>query len=154
MVYKNALAGEQGWSLLELVLCLGIVMSLCAAAVPRAVNMDKMHVKYETLYLLNTIRFVQTWSYGLDYCAFDNHYSSQERPVLYFWANGNYYIMSQGQRRYPREPEHGVSVRSNERKVKFNARGYSTACTVRISRGNYVEKIIIDTVGRVRVEEG
>ena len=45
MVYKDVL-DEAGHSMLELLVCTGIMMIICSAALPKLVNMDKLYVKY------------------------------------------------------------------------------------------------------------
>lgn len=152
MVSKHAIKTESGLSMLELLVCMGIVILLCGAAMPKNYNMDKMYVKSEVLHLMNTIRYAQTWSYSYDYCTYDNYYiQSLQRPNIWFLPEG-YCLRVGPARKYTHHPEHGVTITSNAEKIKFNIRGHSTACTIRIRKGLYEERIIIDTVGRVRVE--
>ncbi len=148
---------EGGHSLVELVVAVGVVMILMAVAMPRAVNLDRMYVKYETMRIMNTIRYVQTWSHQWDYCTNDmtGNVEGGIKPALHFYTYGNWYYVDLGLdvRQY-HQGANGVKIASNRKDYKFNARGHSTAGTIRISKNNYEERIIIDTVGRARVEEG
>lgn len=148
MVYRDVL-DERGHSLLELLVCTGIVVLLCSAALPRAVNMDKLHVKYETLRLMNTIRYAQTWAHQWDYT--DSIRESQ--PRLYIGTNF-YCIRTSYFAWHLYCADNQVKIKSNRRNIYFRPRGQSTAATIKLSKGGYQEKIIIDTVGRARVESG
>lgn len=152
MVFKGNLGSERGMSLIELLVCMGIAVLLCTMAIPRAVNLDKMYVKNETMYLLNTIRYTQVWAHGLDYYSYDFRNNQFCTPYLVF-SRGYYYNQVFAEHKYTHIPEHGVKVRSNVSRIQFRSRGYASACTIRVSRGSYAEKVIIDVVGRVRVEE-
>ncbi len=148
MVYRDMLE-ESGHSMMELLICTGIILILCSAAVPKIVNMDKLYVKYETLRLMNTIRYTQTWAHQWDYTT--GLYYTQ--PRLY--VGTNYYGIKTsylGWHWY--EADHQVKIKSNRREIRFNPRGQAGAATIKISKGNYEERIIIDTVGRARVESG
>lgn len=149
--------GEQGHSMLELLVCMGIMLILLAAALPRGTNMDKMYVKHETMRLMNIIRYVQTWSHQWDYCTNGLIGNNQGgvRPSLHFYNHGNWYLVDAAlMYKFYHEGENGVTIKSNKKDYKFNARGHSTAGTIRISKNGYEERIVIDTVGRARVEEG
>ena len=150
MVWKSSLT-ESGHSMLELLVCIGMAMLVCTAALPKMCNMDKLYVKYETLRLMNTIRYIQTCAHQWDY----SDDIDAGRPYLHFYTRGNYYCIRS--RSYGWDyhiGEHGVKIVSNRRDVRFTARGQAYACTVRIRKGSYEERIIIDTVGRARVETG
>ena len=141
--------------MLELLVCTGIFLIMGTVALPKAVNMDKMDVEYETLRLMNTIRYVQTWSHQWDYCSYDhwNNYKGGARPSLQFYTKW-YYVYVRGDAKYVHDIVDGIKIKSNQRLYVFNARGYSTAGTIRISKNGYEERIVIDTVGRARVEKG
>lgn len=148
MVYRNVL-NERGHSMLELLVCTGIIMLLCSAALPRAVNMDKLHVKYETLRLMNTIRYAQTWAHQWDY----TNAIYELQPRLYFGTN-LYCIRTGYLTWHLYVADNQVKIKSNRRNIYFNPRGQSSAATIKLSKGSYQERIIIDTVGRARVESG
>ncbi len=148
---------DRGHGMLELLICMGVMLILLTAALPRTLNMDKMYVKYETMRLMNLIRYVQTWSHQWDYCPpehMDNG-KGQVHPKLHFYNKGNWYYVDAGiWNKYDYDVPNGVKIQSNRSDYRFNARGYSTAGTIKISKNGYEERIIIDTVGRARVEEG
>ena len=148
MVYKDVL-DEAGHSMLELLVCTGIMMIICSAAMPKLVNMDKLYVKYETLRLMNTIRYTQTWAHQWDY----TNGIWEHAPRLYV-ATNRYNIKTSYLTWHPYKAGHQVGIKSNRYFIKFNPRGQSCAATIRIWKGDYEERIIIDTVGRARVETG
>ncbi len=148
---------EKGHSMLELLVCMGIMLILFTGALPRTVNMDQMYVKYEMMRLMNLIRYVQTWSHQWDYCP-PEHIGNgigHVQPILHFYNRGNWYYVDTGLRnKYIYVVPNGVKIQSNRSDYRFNARGYSTAGTIKINKNGYEERIVIDTVGRARVEEG
>ena len=73
---------ETGTGILEMVLCLGIFMLLLAAAVPRYVPLDRLQLRYEALCLLNDLRYVQSWSHGMDYSIYENYDKKLSGPRL------------------------------------------------------------------------
>lgn len=148
MVYKDVL-DEAGHSMLELLVCTGIMMIICSAALPKLVNMDKLYVKYETLRLMNTIRYTQTWAHQWDY----TNGIREKAPRLYV-ATNRYNIKTSYHTWHPYNAGHQVRIKSNQRYIRFNRRGQSVGATIRIWKGDYEERIIIDTVGRARVETG
>lgn len=154
MVSPRAL-GETGYSMLELLVCTGIFLIMGTAALPKVVNMDRIDVEYETLRLMNTLRYLQTWSHQWDYCTYEHwvNYEGGSRPLLHCYRQ-RYYIYVGGYGKYRHDIVDGIRLRSNQTLYIFNARGHSTAGTIRISKNGYEERIVIDTVGRARVEKG
>lgn len=149
MVYRRRL-NEAGYSMLELLVCTGIVMLLCSAALPRMADMDKLYVKYETLRLMNTIRYAQTWAHQWDY----SNGIWEGQPRLVVTTINNYSIRTGYLAWHTHAMEHQVKIKSNRRDIWFRPRGQTTAATIRISKGGYQERVIIDSVGRARVESG
>lgn len=144
--------GEEGAGLLELVICLGLVMLLMAAALPRCVQLDKMQLQYEALCLLNDLRYVQTWTHGMDYYHDENYDSGVPRPAVVV-AYGEHYIHQQTRMMNWRRIENGIKMYTNRVNFLFSPRGHSTAGTVIFRKGGWEQKVIVDTVGRVRLEE-
>ena len=141
--------------MLELLVCTGIFLIMGTAALPKAMDMSRLDVEYETLRLMNIIRYVQTWNHQWDYCTYDymGYYKGAARPALHFYRKW-YYIYLRGWAKYDHDIVNGITIKSNQKDYWFNARGYSTAGTIKISKNGYEERIIIDTVGRARVEKG
>lgn len=143
---------ETGAGLLEMVVCLGIFMLLLVAAVPRYVPLDRLQLRYEALCLLNDLRYVQSWSHGMDYYSHENYDKKLLSPTLMTY-NGGHFIYRQGQTWNWRRVEKGINMYTNRTRFLFSPRGHSTAGTVRIIKGGYEQRIVVDTVGRARLEE-
>lgn len=150
--YVRGCRGEAGAGMLELVVCLGIAVLVMAAALPRCVQLDKMQLQYEALCLLNDLRYVQSWTHGMDYCDDENYDSRMPRPAVVI-AYGEHYIHQQVRVMNRRRVENGVKMYTNRVNFLFSPRGHSTAGTVILRKGGWEEKVIVDTVGRVRLEE-
>ena len=69
-------------------------------------------------------------------------------------ATNRYSIKTSYRTWHPYKAGHLVRIKSNQRYIRFNRRGQSVGATIRIWKGDYEERIIIDTVGRARVETG
>ena len=143
---------ETGSGMLDMVVCLGVLMLLLAAAVPRYVPLDRLQLRYEALCLLNDLRYVQSWSHGMDYCSTESYDRKFLHPILVIWHN-EHYVHQQGRFLNIRQVEQGIKMYTNRKKFTFSPRGHSTAGTVRLIKGAYEQRIVVDTVGRVRLEE-
>ena len=143
---------EAGGGMLELVLCLGIAMMMMSSALPRCVQLDRLQLRYEALCLLNDLRYVQSWSHGMDYCHIENYDKKPRTPSLVI-VSGGHYVYHQMRVMNGRRIENGMEMYTNRTKFQFSARGHSTAGTVVLRKGGYEQKIVVDTVGRVRLEE-
>lgn len=152
MVHENVV-NENGWSLMELTLCLGIMLMLLCAAVPKAVNLDKMQVRYEAINIMNELRYVQSMTHGTDY--WDYKYSTVQQARPQFWAlYGKYFVQHKTKAIHYRQVSNNIKVFNNRKWYSFTKRGFSTAGTIKVKKNNELVKIIIDRVGRVRLEEG
>lgn len=143
---------EAGGGMLELVLCLGIAMMMVSSALPRCVQLDRLQLRYEALCLLNDLRYVQSWSHGLDYCHNEN-YDKKPLPPSLIIDDGAHYIYQQMKVMNGRRIENGMKMYTNRTKFQFTSRGHSTAGTVVLKKGGHEQRIVVDTVGRVRLEE-
>ena len=143
---------ETGTGILEMVLCLGIFMLLLAAAIPRYVPLDRLQLRYEALCLLNDLRYVQSWSHGMDYCCYENYDKKLLNPMLMIYDNGHL-IYKQGRTLNWRRVEKGIDMYTNRAEFRFSPRGHSTAGTVVFKKGGCEQRVVVDTVGRVRMEE-
>lgn len=143
---------ETGAGLLEMVVCLGIFLLLLAAAVPRYVPMDRLQLRYEALCLLNDLRYVQSCSHSMDYYSFENYDKKLLSPTLVIHYGGHF-IHRYGYFGNWRRLEKGVKMYANRKEFVFSPRGHSTAGTVRLRKGGYEQKLVVDTVGRARLEE-
>ena len=143
---------ETGTGILEMVLCIGIFMLLLAAAVPRYVPLDRLQLRYEALCLLNDLRYVQSWSHGMDYSSYENYDKKLSGPILKV-QRGEHKISQQGRALNWRRVEKGIQMHTNRSRFLFSPRGHATAGTVRLIKGGYEQRIVVDTVGRVRLEE-
>ena len=143
---------EAGGSILELVLCLGLAMLLVSSALPRCVQMDRLQLKYEALCLLNDLRYVQSWSHGMDYCHVENYDKKPAQPSLAI-SQGAHYVYHQMKVMNWRKVENGMKMYTNRAKFQFSPRGHSTAGTVVLQKGGHEQRVVVDTVGRVRLEE-
>lgn len=152
MVCKSAVS-ERGFGFQEMVLCLGIMLVLGTAALPKAVNMDVFYVRQETAYLVDAIRFLQAWGHSFEYCVDTYHHYGRSRAYLYFPSGQNYYYLRHNSYAVKKRlPENGVKITSNRMRIYFHERGLATNTTIKVTKGNYEESVIIDVVGRVRVE--
>ena len=149
---RGTMMNETGTGILEMVLCLGIFMLLLAAAVPRYVPLDRLQLRYEALCLLNDLRYVQSCSHGMDYSSYENYDKKLLTPILVV-EYGEHIISQQGRTMNWRRVEKGIRMYTNRSKFLFSPRGHATAGTVRLLKGGHEQRVVVDTVGRVRLEE-
>ncbi|MGM9540924.1 hypothetical protein [Anaerovibrio sp.] len=145
-------SAEAGGGMLELVLCLGLAMLLVSSVLPRCVQMDRLQLEYEALCLLNDLRYVQSWSHGMDYCHIENYDKKPVQPSLVI-SRGEHYVQQQVRVMNWRRVENGMKMYTNRAKFQFSPRGHATAGTVVLRKGGHEQRVVVDTVGRVRLEE-
>ena len=66
---------------------------------------------------------------------------------------GEHKISQQGRALNWRRVEKGIQMHTNRSRFLVSPRGHATAGTVRLIKGGYEQRIVVDTVGRVRLEE-
>lgn len=137
-----------------MVVAVAIISLLSTAALPKAINMDQLIAQYETIRLVNNIRYVQVMSHNVDYWR-DSYNGLYDivRPIVYIWRNGYevnqsiYHITSY-------KLTEGCELSSTYRRIYFNMKGTMAAGSIYVGRhGKYYYRIVIDSVGRIRVEK-
>ena len=143
---------EGGWSVLELICCVAIMLTVFTAAVPAITYQDKFAVQYETYKILNELRYLQLVSHNYDYSQDYMDGEKMQKPafsvdtVQYFIYRGNKLL-------YLRQIPANLKISCNRKKISFYVNGSSTAGTIKIKGKSYGQAIVIDIVGRMRVEE-
>lgn len=157
MVYDElSIRRRRGFSVVELLCATAIVAILAAGVAPGLRAVDELMFDYTVRRLVNDLRYLQQLSMNSVRGA--NKFPkvpSQSVPMMYFQAggNGSYRIVSDLQTLRKLQFSNNIRLSGNVAAVTFNNDGYiNQPRTITLRQGNKIKKVIIDRVGRIRVE--
>ena len=148
---------QRGMSLLELMVCCAILSILAAIVLPRFSVVERSQLDYEAACLVAELRYLQVCSHTVQrmHPDFLDVPEAENEPSL-FMESDQYYIR-QGmdiQRRHFLPPS--VKLRADRVQFVFGMDGnpaYHIPLTIHLLQAGEERRVIIDSVGRVRVEK-
>lgn len=145
---------QKGFSLLEPILVAAIISIISLYAFPSIISFsDELQIDYEANKLVSDLRYLQELSLSNQ----NNHnlfpsVSSETFPQIFF-SNKKYYITHNKKTILTRNFPADMKISRNRSNLSFANNGNATNLTISMELRNSRRNIIVDVVGRIRVEE-
>ncbi|MGL5269574.1 MAG: pilus assembly FimT family protein [Selenomonadaceae bacterium] len=144
---------ERGATIIELVCILAIISVLSGYALPRLPGiLDSWQIDYEAACLAADLRWMQERTRSMQ--RLDVRFEGRgedDQPQLYI-RKGDYRIVMKEKLREHKFPP-GLKMYVNQSRIAFDTEGrMNPPLTILLLQGGKARRVIIDIVGRIRVE--
>lgn len=147
---------EQGFSVLELLLVMMVIGILAAAALPRLAAVERLALEHEALLLASELRWLQQNSMNVarGNAAFSSApYGAVPQLTFSLGENGSYRISLRTNIVRKHQFANDVGVIGNYGAISFDGDGYiNRPVTILLRRGAQDKAVVVDRVGRIRIE--
>lgn len=144
---------EKGFSLIEIVFVCAILGTLALMAVPRLTAFrNEQRVDAEAAKLTAELRYLQEVSRSTQRIHSDFiSVTAESSPTITFSPTG-YYITENGKITRRHTLTDGLTLHLNRSTAQFSMNGDALTLTITLQLGGAVRNVIVDSVGRIRVE--
>ena len=144
---------EKGFSLIEIVFVCTILGTLALVAVPRLTAFrNEQRVDAEAAKLTAELRYLQEVSRSTQRIHSDFiSVTAESSPTITFSPTG-YYITENGKITRRHTLTDGLTLHLNRSTAQFSMNGDALTLTITLQLGGAVRNVIVDSVGRIRVE--
>ena len=144
---------EKGFSLIEIVFVCAILGTLALVAVPRLTAFrNEQRVDAEAAKLTAELRYLQEVSRSTQRIHSDFiSVTAESSPTITFSPTG-YYITENGKITRRHTLTDGLTLHLNRSTAQFSMNGDALTLTITLQLGGAVRNVIVDSVGRIRVE--
>ena len=144
---------EKGFSLIEIVFVCAILGTLALTAVPRLTAFrNEQRVDAEAAKLTAELRYLQEVSRSTQRIHSDFiSVTAESSPTITFSPTG-YYITENGKITRRHTLTDGLTLHLNRSTAQFSMNGDALTLTITLQLGGAVRNVIVDSVGRIRVE--
>ena len=144
---------EKGFSLIEIVFVCAILSTLALMAVPRLTAFrNEQRVDAEAAKLTAELRYLQEVSRSTQRIHSDFiSVTAESSPTITFSPTG-YYITENGKITRRHTLTDGLTLHLNRSTAQFSMNGDALTLTITLQLGGAVRNVIVDSVGRIRVE--
>lgn len=132
---------------MELIICMMIMLISFSFLRVSSKFVDDISLQYETVYLVNELRDIQKRS---KINLLDNTLNGKYKDKVSIINYHEYRINKMGTSEIHRLPD-DIFIRSNRTDILFYGDTTANSTTILFSKGKSKIKIIIDTVGRIRI---
>lgn len=144
---------DNGWGYIEIMVCTLIISIMSAVAIPMLGSLQKYQVDQEVMFLLGQIRELKTLNRQYDYwTAVPGRQGSTPLKIVIESDCHSYFVIQNGKILMKHRLPDGVHMQYGRQTMYFYNDGSSLTNTYTIKSGQYARSIVIDIVGRIRVE--
>jgi prepilin-type N-terminal cleavage/methylation domain len=143
---------NRGVTSLELVCVMAILSILASQILPKLTMLEKSELDYETAYLVSDLRWMQQRSRSMHWSDGRFFGTNPDRPLLMRITAEDYTIdMNETIKEHKLPP--GVKIYLRQSPIKFSMDGAMLPPqTIQVFKGGKSRWIIMDRVGRIRVQ--
>ena len=151
-LFKPVLA-TGGGSLVEVIVMLAVISVLVGGVVPLGEVVSRFQVDYEAGRLVQRLNYARDRSKQMDYFSEAEGRPYIGLPRLYLDGARHQYGLRQGNRLIVKwQYAANVTITCNRGEMVFSPSGEVSNGTYTISAGKKIRRVIVDRVGRIRVE--
>ena len=151
-LFKPVLA-TRGGSLVEVLVMLAVISVLVGGVVPLGEVVSRFQADYEAGRLVQRLNYARDISRQMDYFSAAEGRPYIGLPKLYLDGAQHQYGLRQGNRLIAKwQYAANVTITCNRGEMVFSPSGEVTNGTYTISVGKKLRRVIVDRVGRIRVE--
>lgn len=130
-----------------------VLAVLLGAVLPLADSIAKFRLEYESKLLAQRLKYVREISRRADYYGPVSGREYALAPRMYLDNSQHQYMCRMGSRFIKRWDYDGtVNIKCNRAEIAFSQNGEATVGTYTVSVGNNRRRVVIDRVGRIRIE--
>ncbi|MFA6851134.1 MAG: hypothetical protein WCS30_12385 [Selenomonadaceae bacterium] len=145
---------ERGSTSVLEVLCVAIILALLSVIlVPKLSLLEKSSLDYETTYLVSDLRWLQEVSQNRkNKNTRFSQIDGEAQPTLNI-GKGKYYIIQGGKVIKKHILTKDIWMSYNREEIGFDFDGETLPLTIEVHQGKICRAVIVDRVGRIRVEK-
>lgn len=143
---------NKGMTTVELLCILAILSILSGQILPKLTMLEQSKLDYETACLVADLRWMQQRSRNMQWNDLRFAGTNPElQPVLHINSDSYYVVMQKVVKQH--ELADGIRIYMNQSTIKFTVDGHmTTPMTLQVRKGADCRLVIIDRVGRIRVQ--
>lgn len=141
---------QKGFSFIELIICLTLIIICCSFMTVGFKTVDDMSLEYEAIYLVNELRGIQRKNNQSKLTEIFNGKKSNDKANLVISDYHRYIVNNFGETKIHQLPD-DILIYANQKKIFFSDNNTASGVTICLDKGKSELKVIIDTVGRIRI---